>query len=123
MLYRGRGLAFLATSVNAATPEQACQKGCYLAAAKYGACQQKVLGKFYSSPFTFDHWRSLSRCRIEYVTTWDKLQAEASGTGSTCDAPRFVDNSDGTVLDNLTGLQWEKKTDDSSVHDLDNEYS
>jgi hypothetical protein len=44
-----------------------------------------------------------------------------------CPAPgyatRFVDNHDGTVTDNLTKLQWEKKTDDSTVHDKDNTYS
>ena len=38
-------------------------------------------------------------------------------------SPRWVDNGDGTVTDNLTGLQWEKKTDDSTVHDIDNTYS
>jgi Protein of unknown function (DUF1566) len=44
--------------------------------------------------------------------------------------PRFVDNGDGTVTDNQTGLQWEKK--DTAVgsgvnladpHDVDNTYS
>jgi len=37
--------------------------------------------------------------------------------------PRFVDNGDGTVTDNVTGLQWEKKTDDGGVHDVDNTYT
>jgi hypothetical protein len=40
-----------------------------------------------------------------------------------CDAPRWVDNGDGTVTDNLTGLVWEKKTDDGSEHDWDNTYT
>jgi hypothetical protein len=52
-----------------------------------------------------------------------KLQGKASGTGSTCDQSRFEDNGDGTVTDWLTGLQWEKKTDDGTVHDKDNLYS
>lgn len=36
---------------------------------------------------------------------------------------RYVDNGDGTITDNQTGLQWEKKTDDASVHDKDNMYT
>ena len=30
---------------------------------------------------------------------------------------RFGDNGDGTILDRWTGLQWEKKSNDGSVHD------
>ena len=35
--------------------------------------------------------------------------------------PRFVDNGDGTVTDNLTGLQWEKKLQPPpfNVHGVD----
>ena len=36
---------------------------------------------------------------------------------------RFVDGGNGTVTDKLTGLQWEKKTDDGGVHDKDNSYT
>jgi hypothetical protein len=36
---------------------------------------------------------------------------------------RFVDNGDGTVSDKWTGLMWEKKSDDGSVHDWDNSYT
>jgi hypothetical protein len=42
---------------------------------------------------------------------------------------RFVDNGDGTVTDNATGLQWEKKNgvgggeDSFNPHDVDNLYS
>lgn len=32
--------------------------------------------------------------------------------------PRFIDNGDGTVTDTKTGLMWEKKTTDGSVHDV-----
>jgi len=45
-----------------------------------------------------------------------------------CTNARFVDNGDGTVNDNLTGLQWEKKDDADGVadygdpHDVDNTY-
>ncbi len=43
--------------------------------------------------------------------------------GTTCDAARFVDNGDGTITDNLTGLVWEKKSDNGDVHDVNNTYS
>lgn len=42
---------------------------------------------------------------------------------------RFVDNGDGTICDNQTGLMWEKKDaadgveDLSNPHDVDNQYS
>lgn len=52
----------------------------------------------------------------------------ACGTGCTfdtsaCFATRFEDNGDGTITDNQTGLVWEKKSNDSSVHDVDNTYT
>lgn len=52
----------------------------------------------------------------------------AYGTGCTfdtsqCFATRFEDNSDGTVRDNQTGLMWEKKSGDDTVHDVDNRYT
>ncbi|MFM8411922.1 MAG: DUF1566 domain-containing protein, partial [Alphaproteobacteria bacterium] len=38
-------------------------------------------------------------------------------------AQSFTDNGDGTVTDNRTGLMWEKKSDDGSIHDQDNVYT
>ncbi len=60
----------------------------------------------------------------KYAKAYDKLRAKAQkspGT-QTCDAPRFVDNGDGTVTDNLTALVWEKKTNDATVHDESKTY-
>jgi len=37
--------------------------------------------------------------------------------------PRFTDNRDGTITDTKSGLQWEKKSNDSSIHDQDNTYT
>lgn len=50
------------------------------------------------------------------------------GAGSDGDLERgasqtFVDNGDGTITDTTTGLMWEKKSDDGSIHDVDNLYS
>lgn len=35
----------------------------------------------------------------------------------------YTDNGDGTITDNNTGLQWEKKSDDGSIHDKDTKYT
>jgi hypothetical protein len=35
----------------------------------------------------------------------------------------YTDNGDGTVTDNQTGLTWEKKSDDGTIHDKDDVYS
>jgi hypothetical protein len=34
----------------------------------------------------------------------------------------FIDNGDGTLTDNTTGLMWEKLADDGSIHDWDTDY-
>jgi hypothetical protein len=49
----------------------------------------------------------------------DKDWGASGGKG----AGRFEDLGDGTVMDDDTGLQWEKKTDDDTVHDVDFVYS
>jgi hypothetical protein len=53
----------------------------------------------------------------------DAVYNPANGTPKALTGVRFVDNGDGTVSDTHTGLMWEKKTDDSSIHDKDNLYS
>jgi len=35
----------------------------------------------------------------------------------------FVDNGDGTITDEVTGLMWEKHSDDDSIHDYDTTYT
>jgi len=34
----------------------------------------------------------------------------------------FIDNGDGTITDNATGLMWEKLSDDGTIHDIDDVY-
>lgn len=97
-------------------PEQQCQKSRYEAAAKYAQCQSKALGQHFAVNDLAKLQPILSKCRVKYTSTYLKLQKKALGTGSTCDAPRFVDNDDGTVTDNLTGLDWEQKVDTASIH-------
>jgi len=55
------------------------------------------------------------------TVTLSEVQQCVNGFLRTCPS-RFTDNGDGTVTDSKTGLMWEKKTDDSGVHDKDNRY-
>jgi hypothetical protein len=88
------------------------------AAGKYQRCLQKWQSKCFAKDDCDQ--RKLSKCRIKYAAVWPKLQALA---GTSCDVARLVDNGDGTVTDNLTGLVWEKKDDAGGIHDKDNLYT
>jgi hypothetical protein len=105
------------------TPERRCQKARLDAAAKYLSCHQKVLAKQYSTDSYPDLQTAMRRCRATYQLTWPKLQARSQLAGTSCAQPRFADQGDGTVLDNLTSLVWEKKSDDGGVHDKDDLYT
>lgn len=114
------------SAVHAANAEATCQKGRYVAAAKYAACHQKAVGRHFGGVRCYDNEAfegKISKCRVLYTAAWERLQAAASGTGATCDNARFRDNGDGTATDRLTGLQWEQKTNDGSVHDTGNAYT
>jgi hypothetical protein len=103
-----------------ATPEQQCQKRRYNAGAKYTQCELKAISNAFDD-FSSTYLGALSKCRTKYAATWAKIEARARGTGSTCDQSRFTVGG-GMVTDNLTGLQWEQKTADGTVHDKDNVY-
>ena len=38
-------------------------------------------------------------------------------------ARSYTDNGDGTITDNVTGLIWEKLSDDGTIHDVDDPYT
>ncbi len=60
---------------------------------------------------------------------------DANGTGISCTGTgqdgelqkglvrSYTDNGDGTITDNQTGLMWEKKSRDASIHDWGNVYT
>jgi hypothetical protein len=107
------------------TPGENCRAGLYRAAGAYADCEQRALANVYAgggggSSAKFNP--AFSKCRVKYTGVWAKLAARASGSGTPCAAARFLD--DGSIVtDNLTGLQWEKKTEDASMHDKNNSYS
>lgn len=104
------------STAQAATDEEKCLAGRAKAAGKYQKCVEDQLGKGYGSSFA-DYTKFLekiAKCRIKYAGAWTKLQ----GLGTTCAvASRYTDNGNGTVTDNLSGLVWEKKSDNDDVHD------
>jgi hypothetical protein len=121
--------ASLVHAVLLTVPEYRCQAGRYKAAGQYAACEAKAQAHLATADEPGKQQAAVVKCLAKYAATWVKLQAKASGTGATCDAPRFVDNTDGTVTDNLTALVWEQKTGLDSVenpanpHDADNRYT
>lgn len=104
------------------TSEQKCQAGRFTAAATYQGCVRKLLAK--DAAGTASKFQdAFVKCVAKYAAAWPKLQKKTKDTGATCDAARLIANGDGTVTDNLSGLQWEQKTDDDGVHDKDNGYT
>src|SRR5437870_7883095 len=57
------------------------------------------------------------------TTTTSSTTTTTTTTSTTSTTLRFVDNGDGTVTDNQTGLQWEQKvTGSSCLHCVDDTY-
>jgi hypothetical protein len=101
------------TALAKVTPEQQCEKGRYSAAAKYAQCQYKAFGAYLDGGTFATFQAALSKCRVAYTSMWPALEKKAAGTGATCDSARFIDTGDATVVDKLTGLEWEKKLSSS----------
>jgi Protein of unknown function (DUF1566) len=90
-----------------------------------------------------DHAGELASCNADLATCEGDLaacealpparllrtgQTTSYGAGSDGDlevgiAQGYVDNGDGTITDTSTGLMWEKKSDDGTIHDKDNVYT
>jgi hypothetical protein len=60
-----------------------------------------------------------AKCQTKFDAKLAILNAQATAATIAC---RYRVNGDGTVTDYDTGLQWEQKTDDGSVHDEENVY-
>ena len=118
-------LALVAGGAQAApTAEQSCQKALSLAAGTYLQCMEKAMGLYYGgADYGGKVAPAFGKCVDKYTANWPKLVKKYDGQGTSCTGDRYADNGDGTFADRLTGLVWETKTDDSSVHDVDNIYS
>lgn len=119
---------FTSAAFAAGTPEEACRIDLTKAAGKYAQCMNGALAKFYKPVellYPYDvYGGATAKCLVKYTATWSKLQAKYVATGSTCESLRFdTATAPGTVIDRLTGLQWEQKTNDTTIHDRDNDYT
>ena len=147
----GACLLMATTAQAASTPAQKCAAGKNKTAGKYAACREKAEAKLAATGDTSTYTGALDKCETRFSTDWQKLEHTAMVAGAQCPADgtvikgktdtytdsvaalvagmRFTDNGDGTVTDNETGLQWEKKSDlDGSSywpdpHDADNGYT
>ena len=62
-------------------------------------------------------------CYAENGSAIDCAGTGQDGETQTGATHSFVDNGDGTITDQVTGLMWEKHSSDGSIHDAGNTYS
>jgi hypothetical protein len=120
-------LLWAGTVLATQTPQQKCDHARVMAWKTYLSCVDTVVAKDAgcvpnaSCPPSFSEFAAFATCRHAYFKKWTAFQSSASLTGSTCVGGRFTTTDGGTtVTDALTGLIWEKKTNDSTVHDVGN---
>lgn len=99
----------------AATAEDRCQKKKLTALGKRGLCLDVELSKA-----IFGKTPDPKKCTSKFSTAVANADKAAEKKGASC---RWLELGDGTALDLNTGLQWELKTDDDSIHDKDNAYT
>ena len=108
-------------------PALLCRIARYKAAARYIECEEGAFardvnpGTLILGGVSFPYNTLAGKCRLKYQTAFSKMAA--AGGAPLCSGPRFVDTGSGTIVDKLTALEWEQKTDDGTIHDKDNTYS
>ncbi|HZR80912.1 MAG TPA: DUF1566 domain-containing protein [Candidatus Binatia bacterium] len=108
-------LALVSAAAAAPTAQERCQAAKIDAVRKRAFCTKGELRKDVLG-LTPD----VAKCDQKFATAITRADTAAARKGASC---RWLDNADGTATDLNTGLQWELKTDDASVHDKDNAYS
>lgn len=104
----------IASAAVAATPKEKCQQKKLVALGKRELCLQRqrskaIVGNASDSQKCVERFEK----KIAHV---DKVTAKS---GSSC---RWLENGDGTATDLDSGLQWELKTSDGSIHDVEARY-
>ena len=119
--FTGLTLAHSVLPAAAASPKATCQKTKLIALGKFRLCMDKVDAKIAQGGWDSSKENTQkNRC----IEKFGRFILRADGkAASAADACRWLDNDDGTVTDLHTGLQWELKTNDGSVHDVGNSYS
>lgn len=97
----------------AQTAEQKCLAKRVSAWSKYESCVAKIMGAIYAgAPLDAGAQEKLAKCRTKFAGTWPKLAA-LEGSATCSGLPRFVDDGNGTIRDNLSGLTWNKQGDNA----------
>ena len=65
----------------------------------------------------------LASCQEDLAACLAEPCASFPGDGQTGAPLSYTDNGDGTFTDDNTGLMWEIKTNDGSIHDVNNTYT
>lgn len=134
------GVLMFAGAGFAADPADNCRASKLKETGKYALCRMKAEARAVKTGQTADY----AKCNSKIVDKFTKAEAKAGpgicpteGDASDIQAQtsedmtfltekssgqRFIDNGDGTVTDAQTGLMWEQKTDDGSIHDKDDTY-
>lgn len=145
-------LVLTLTDAHAADPTTSCESGKLRASGKYASCVLSADARAVRSGNPADYTRCSEKLGSSFSKAEDKGQGQCPGgtgdqgdiqtfldacrasvagalnTGDTLPVPggvarSFTDNGDGTITDNVTGLMWEKLSDDGSIHDKDDAYS
>jgi hypothetical protein len=136
----------IASAAWGATAGEKCEAAKLKIAGNYGLCRLKAEAKAVKTGHAADY----SKCDASLTKAWSAAESKSGGQCPTAGdqagqqseltrnagrtawrlsgGPRFVDNRDGTITDNDTGLMWEKKVqydfvdDPANVHDADRDY-
>ncbi len=118
------------TALGKQTPQQKCDQARVTAWKTYLSCVDSVIAKDAgcvpnaSCLSSFNEFAAFAKCRHTYFKNWTAFQGNRLLVGSSCIGSRFTSTDGGTtVTDALTGLVWEQKTNDSTVHDEGNVYT
>ena len=91
------------------------------------SCTAGQIAKFLSGTWQCAADKDTDTDTLGALTCTAGQTVKFNGTAWVCDPPRFVDNGDGTISDNQTGLMWEKKTactgaSATDIHCVNNTY-
>jgi hypothetical protein len=145
-------LGFVVGPAQAADPAVGCESGKLKIAGKYASCLLSADSKAAKTGDPADYSTCVSKFGASWQKAEDKgagmcpggsgdqtdvqtfldgctqSVADALAASDTLPVPggvgrTFTDNGDGTITDDVTGLMWEKRSDDGTIHDWDNVYT
>jgi hypothetical protein len=123
------GVLCLSATTWAATDAQKCERAMLVAAAKYSSCMFRLRAVAATAGTTAEYTKCEDAFGKKLVAAGQKYGPACPKNIWTGRSQRFIDQGDGTVHDEATGLQWEKKRNldekpnPDDPHDADNVYT